>query len=155
MEILKDAGRQYPLSAEVVIGFADGLTVAQAIGTGIQDLLKLPVNSRVIGGEIVVEEVWDSGTSAVVDIGDVTDPDRYTATPVDLTALGRTALTLSGFKTSETERTVDIDPVLVGTDATQGRAYIRVQYVVENKAHETVGFDRSDFGSKNAPETGS
>lgn len=150
MEILKNADRQYPLSAELIIAFDDGLTgVADNV---VQDLLKLPINARVTGGEIVVEEVWDTATTHVADIGDVTDPNRYAAA-VNLKALGRTALLLDGFKTTSVERTVDIDPTAVGADATQGRAYIRVEYVVENKAHETVGFDVADYGSKNAPET--
>lgn len=153
MEILKDQGRQYSLWATANIGFADGLTVAQAIGTGIQDLLDLPAGAEVVGGSIVVTEVWDQGTTAVLDIGDVGDPDRYTASPVDLKTLGRTALTLTGYVTSG-EETVDIDPVLVGADSTQGAATIRVEYVINDRAHENQGLNVADYGSKNAPETG-
>lgn len=153
MEILKDQGRQYSLWATVNIGFADGLTVAQAIGTAIQEILDLPGNAEVVGGSITVTEIWDSGTSAVIDIGDVGDPDRYTASPVALTALGRTALTLSGYVTGG-EESVDVDPVLVGTDATQGAAVIRIEYVINDRAHENQGLNVADYGSKNAPETG-
>lgn len=153
MEVLKNADRQYSLWAEVNIAFDDGLTVAQAIGTGIQDLLDIPTGAVVVGGEIVVTEIWDSGTSAVVDVGDGDDPDRYTSSPVALTALGRTALTLTGFKYTG-EDTIDIDPVLVGADASQGQATIRVEYTIEDRGHETQGFNVSDYGSKNAPETG-
>lgn len=153
MEILKNADRQYSLWAEVQIAFDDGLTVAQAIGTGIQDLLDAPTGAVVVGGEIVVTEVWNAGTSAVADIGDGGDPDRYTASPVNLQALGRTALTLTGFKYTG-EDTIDIDPVIVGADATQGAATIRVEYTIEDRGHETQGFNVSDYGSKNAPETG-
>lgn len=152
MEVLKDQGRQYSLWATINIGFADGLTVAQAIGTGIQAIMDLPGDAEVVGGSIVVTEVWDSGTSAVVDIGDVGDPDRYTSSPVDLTSLGRTALVLSGYVTSG-EETIDIDPVLVGSDATQGAATIRVEYVINSRAHENQGLNVADYGSKNAPET--
>jgi len=149
MEILLDEGRQYTLSAEVTITFADGLAIA---GTDdvVQDLLKLPTGARVVGGEIVVETVWDTGTSAVCDIGDVTDPNRYAAA-VDLKAAGRTALLLTGFKTTETEKKVDIDPTFVGTTSTQGQAYIRVEYVIEDRAHEVQPLDVADYGSKNAP----
>lgn len=152
MEILKNSGRQYPLSADKTIKYTDGLTAAQA--AAVQDVFDVPVGTRVTGGEIVVEEVWDSGTSAVVDIGDTVDPDRYTSSPVDLTSLGLTALTLTGYKTTGVgDRTIDGEFTLVGSDATQGQAYIRVEYVVDNKAHETVGFAVADYGSKNAPET--
>jgi hypothetical protein len=153
MEILKDQGRQYSLWASANIGFADGLTVAQAIGTGIQDLLDLPAGAEVVGGSITVTEVWDQGTTAVLDIGDVDDPDRYTSSPVDLKSLGRTALTLDG-KVTTGEETVDVDPVLVGADSTQGAATIRVEYVINDRAHENQGLNVADYGSKNAPETG-
>lgn len=151
MEVLKSADRQYPISAERTITFADGLAIA-GTDDAVQDLLDIPTGARVVGGEIVVETVWDSGTSATLDIGDGDDPDRYTASPVDLTTLGRTALVLTGHKYTG-EDTIDIDPTLLGTTATTGQAYIRVQYVIEDRSHETQGFNVSDYGSKNAPET--
>ena len=154
MEILKDNGRQWPLSAEKTVVFTDGFGDDSVAQTGVvQDLIRLPVNSRVVGGEIVVEEAWDNGTTATVDIGDVTDPDRYTAAPVDLTALGRTALVLSGFKTTEVERDIDVTPVFAGSNATQGKAYIRVEYVIELRVNENQPLDVADHGSKNAPPT--
>lgn len=147
MEILLDEGRQYPLSAEITFTFADGIA---APADGLQDLMKLPTGARVVGGEIVVETAWNAGTSAVVDIGDVTDVNRY-ASAVNLQAAGRTALLLDGFKTTETERDVDIIPTIVGTAATQGQAYVRVQYVIEDRAHEVQPLEVADYGSKNAP----
>ena len=83
-EVLKNADRQYSLWAEVEIAFDDGLDVAQA--ASVQDLLDIPGGAVVVGGEIVVTEAWNAGTSAVVDIGDGDDPDRYTSSPVNLQA---------------------------------------------------------------------
>lgn len=152
MEVLKSADRQYSLSASRVITFADGLAVA-GTDDAVQDLMDIPTGARVVGGEIVVETAWDSGTSAVVDIGDGDDPDRYTGGgAVDLTSVGRTALTLTGFKYAG-EDTIDLDPTFLGSTATAGQAYIRVEYVLEDRAHETQGVNVADYGSKNAPET--
>jgi hypothetical protein len=146
MPIHKVQGRQWVLSAEITVNWDDDFGAAADSGV-VQNLVRLPVGARVVGGEIVVETVWDNGTAATIDIGDVTDPDRYTATPVDLTAAGRTALTLTGFKTTTSERDVDADPVFTGTDATQGSAYIRVEYVIEDKANENQPLDVDEYGS--------
>ena len=142
--IQKDQNRQWPLSLEKTITFSDDLAaVADSV---VQELARLPVNARVTGGEIVVETVWNTGTSGVVDIGDVTDPNRYAAA-VNLHALGRTALLLDGFKTTEVERDVNVTPTFVGADATQGQAYIRMQYVIEGKANEVQPLDVDEYGS--------
>ena len=146
--IQKDQNRQWPLSLEKTFNFDDDFGDDSAAQTAVVvELARLPVGARVVGGEIVVEEVWDNGTAATVDIGDVTDPDRYTASPVDLTALGRTALTLDGFKTTEVERDVDLTPVFTGANGTQGSAYVRIQYVIENKANEVQPLDVDEYGS--------
>lgn len=144
MPIHKDQGRQWPLSAEKTVLWSDDFgAVAESV---LQEIFRLPVNSRVIGGEIVVEVAWDNVTSAAVDMGDVTDPDRYAAA-VDLKATGRTALTLTGFKHTEAERDVNLTPAFVGGDATQGQAYIRIEYVIEGKANENQPLDVDEYGS--------
>ncbi len=150
MEILLDEGRQYTLSAERTITFADGLAIA-VVDDAVQDVFKLPTGARIVGGEVVVETAWNMGTTGVIDVGDVTDPNRYSSTAVNLQATGRTALTLDGFKTTETEKKVNVTPALVGTTATQGQAYIRIEYVIEDRAHEVQPLDVADYGSKNAP----
>jgi hypothetical protein len=155
MPILKDQGRQWVLSAEIPFSFDDDFGEDTAADTAVvQSVVRMPTNARVVGGEIVVETVWNNGTTATVDIGDVTDPDRYTASPVDLTAAGRTALTLDGFKTTETERDIDFTPVFAGSNASQGQGYLRVQYVIEDRENEVQPLDVADFGSARAPETG-
>jgi hypothetical protein len=146
--IQKDQNRQWPLSLEKTFNHDDDFGDDSAAQTAVVvELARLPVGARVVGGEIVVEEAWDNGTTATVDIGDVTDPDRYTASPVNLTALGRTALTLDGFKTTEVERDVDLTPVFAGANGTQGRAYVRIEYVIENKANEVQPLDVDEYGS--------
>ena len=146
--IQKDQNRQWPLSLEKTFNFDDDFGDDSVAQTAVAvEVARLPVGARVTAGEIVVEEAWDNGTTATVDIGDVTDPDRYTSSPVDLTALGRTALVLSGFKTTEVERDVDLDPVFAGSNGTQGKAYLRIEYVIEGKANETQPLDVDEYGS--------
>lgn len=146
--IQKDQNRQWPLSLEKTFNFDDDFGDDSAAQTGVVvELARLPQGARVTGGEIVVETVWDNGTAATVDIGDVTDPDRYTAAPIDLTALGRTALVLTGFKVTEVERDVDLDPVFTGANGTQGQAYVRIEYVIEDKANEVQPLDVAEYGS--------
>lgn len=147
MPILKDQGRQWPLSAELVITYDQDFGVDSAANTAvIQEAIRLPVGARVVGGEIVVEEVWDNGTTATVDVGD-SDPDRYTASPVNLTSLGRTALTLDGLAVVAADRDVSLDPIFAGTNATQGRAYLRIEYVIDGKANENQPLDVDEYGS--------
>ena len=115
--IQKDQNRQWPLSLELTFNYDDDFGDDSAAQTTVVvEVARLPVNARVTGGEIVVETAWDNGTTATVDIGDVTDPDRYTASPVDLTSTGRTALTLTGFKHTEVERDINFDPVFAGSN---------------------------------------
>jgi hypothetical protein len=147
MPILKNQGRQWPLSAELVVTYDQDFGIDSAANTTvIQEAIRLPVGARVVGGEIVVEEVWDNGTTATVDIGD-TNPDRYTTSAVDLTALGRTALLLDGLEVVAADRDVSLDPIFAGTNATQGRAYIRIEYVIGGKANENQPLDVDEYGS--------
>lgn len=148
MPIHKQTGRQWILSAEMTVLFSDDFG-AQADTAIVQDLFRLPTGARVVGGEIVVEVVWTN--TATVDIGDVTQADRYTATPINLEVLGRTALTLDGFKTTETERDVNLSPLFTVSDSTTGQAYIRIDYVIEDRVNENQPLDVADFGSARLP----
>lgn len=129
MAITFKNGRQSPLVAEGAFAFGD-LTS----GTG-ASFIKLPYNSVVLGGYIIVDTVWNSATSDVVDLGDTTDPDRYTTSAVDLTALGLTALTLTGFINTGG---LDFDAEWTGvsTAPTTGAARVYVEYMITDRATE-------------------
>ena len=123
---------QYPVVAEIEFTYAD-LTS----GT-VEDLCQIPAGATVVGGEIIVDTAWDSGTSDTFDIGDGADDDRYTSTIIDLQATGRTALTLTGYQYTETD-TIDGTPTSAGTAATAGAARVHIMYVVEGRGHEVQG----------------
>lgn len=122
---------QYPAVAEVAFTFADLTT------TVVEDLCQIPAGATVIGGEIIVDTAWDSGTSASFDIGDADNDDRYTSTIIDLKVAGRTALTLTGYQYTDTD-TIIGTPTISGA-TTAGAARIYIQYVVEDRGHEVQG----------------
>jgi hypothetical protein len=129
MAITLNNGRQWPLVINQDLALADFTsTVAETIA-------KLPVNSVVTGGYINVTEVWNSTTSDALDIGHSDDDDEYTTTPVDLQALGVTALVLTGYK-----NTGGLD--LIGTwtsgggTPTTGTATLYVEYIIADRATE-------------------
>lgn len=129
MAISFDSGRQSPLVAEGAFTYADLVS-----GTG-SAIIKLPYNSVVVGGFIVVDTVFDSVTSDVVDIGDSTDPDRYTASPVDLTAAGATLLSLTGYVNTG-GLDIEAEWTGVGGSTSQGAARVFVVYIIDGRATE-------------------
>ena len=127
---MRTSGRQYPLVTWVDVAYGD-LTTAVAAA-----LADVPAGATVVGGAIIVDTVWNSATSDVADIGDGDDPNRYTASPVDLTALGRTALTLTGYKYASGD-TIDITWTGTGAAPTTGAARVEIEYLLEGRANET------------------
>ena len=93
--------------------------------TASNPLAQLPNGAIVTGGALIVTTAFDASRTA--DIGDTTDPDRYTATPIALDATGRTALTLTGFKHTATE---NLFLELAGGAATVGAALLELEYVI-------------------------
>ena len=90
MAITKFSGRQEVISAKVDFGFAD-------LESGsFEQAIDLPTGAIVVGGQLVVTEAFDSGTSDAADVGDADTGDRY-ADGVDLQSTGLTALTPTGF----------------------------------------------------------
>lgn len=113
--------------------YVDGLTYIAGMGetSGAAFVIcTLPAGATVVGGEIIVDTASDSATSSNVDIGDSVDDDRYTASPVNLKSAARTALTLTGFKTTAQ---TDIKAIVTETGAaTTGAFRVLIQYVVDD-----------------------
>lgn len=145
MTISKDTGRQYVLSTDYLTVDITSLDVsAQA-----EEAFELPPNAVVVGGEIIVDTVWNSGTSDVLDLGDEVDVNRYLAA-VDLTALARTEFVDAnlGFLSVEAD-TIDAIWTGVGAAPTTGSARIRVFYVVQGRTNENEGTGDEFQGSGN------
>lgn len=136
MAITKLAGRQEVVSTSPVTLSYDTLSSDAAVAEGVVDL---PANAIVVGGELIVDVVFNSTTSDVIDIGDGGNDDRYTSSAIDLTALGRTALTLTGYKYTVADA-IDVEWTAGSTGtATTGSARLIIQYVVDGRAAFSQG----------------
>lgn len=124
-----DVGRQTVLFASIAVAFdhlADTGVAVKAIN--------LPYGAEIVGGAVIVDTAFDVGTTATLDVGDPVNGARY-GNDVNLKAVGRTELTLTGY-VSDGEAIV-LTPTNVGTAATTGAARVEVQYVIRGRAGET------------------
>lgn len=121
-------GRQYILSAEVAFTYLNLADTAVAVPA-----IKLPYGAQVVGGAVVIDTAFDTGTSAVLDVGDSTTANRY-KNDVNLKTAALTELVPTGYVSDGAD--IQITPVLVGTAATAGAGRLRVDYVIANRAQE-------------------
>ena len=133
MAIKKNAARQELIVAHLDIGFADPTTYGTA-----EEAFDLPGNAILLGGDVVVKTAWNSATTATLKLGDAADDDRYTASAIDLTTAGRTALTLTGYKHT-TAQALKALIAQTGAAATAGAARITISYYVEGRAAFSQG----------------
>lgn len=133
MPITKNAGRQELIVAHVDIGVADVVNnVAQAA-------VDLPVGAVVVSGALVTTEAWNSTTSDVMDVGDVTSAVRY-LTDGNIRALGaRVPLVPTGFTHTSTEKQLTVTWTSGGGTPTTGKSRLEVQYFVKGRAAFTQG----------------
>lgn len=141
LSLKASTSRQYVMSAEITLLFSD---VQSAIGTGVAELFRVQDGTRIVGGVIVVETLFATTGTATIDLGDGVDPNRYTASPVDLEAAALTAITLTGFQYTA-EDTIDATVVVGVAATTAGQVYIRIDYVEDSKAHEQVPLAIADY----------
>ena len=128
MAITKNGARQYGLWAEVDFALAD-------LASGVAALaIDIPGNAVVVGGELVIRTVFNSGTSDTFIVGDDGVTNRY-ANAVNGQTAARTALTLTGYRYTA-PNTIDVTWTAVGTAATAGAGTLRVQYVIKDRAQE-------------------
>lgn len=94
---------------------------------------KIPTGYVITGGFVTVTQAFNSATTAVLDVGDAADPDRYTSTAVDLKALGTTALDVTGFQyAAPTDLLLGFAET--GAAATEGEGFIVLKLIREGKA---------------------
>lgn len=131
MAITKNSARQYPLMAFVDVTY-DMLTSGSAVAA-----MDIPAGATVVGGYFVVDTVWNSGTSDVLDIGDGDNDDRYTSSQIDLTSLGATALDVTMHEYTVLD-TIDLTWTGAGSAPDQGAARLVVEYILDARAHEAM-----------------
>lgn len=95
------------------------------------DIIKLPVNSVITGGSVVVKTAFDTAGYDVV-VGDSASANRYLAS-ADLKAAGITALVPTGYVNAGLPLRIG-----VSTDdaCTTGKMLVRIEYVIEGRADE-------------------
>lgn len=135
MAIVLNSGRQEVIAAKLSVNYADmssDVAVAEAV-------VDVPANAIVVGGYVVVQTVFNSTTSDVLDVGDGDNDDRYSATPIDLTTLGYNALDVTGYKYSVSDL-IDVEWTAGTTStATTGDFDIVVEYIVDGRAAFSQG----------------
>ncbi len=128
--------RQYPLFVFVDMVFGDWPLTAIAV-----NLFSIPLNSTITQIAVVIETAFAAAGDYDADIGDITDPNRYTQTIAEFDATGTPtnapAVDLS-FLTTSAEPNVNFTPVYT-TDPTAGEARLLFEYVQEDRANETDG----------------
>lgn len=134
---------QWPLLSEFTFNFDDtivdingvekdfGKTEAHDV---VASIINLPEGAVVVGGEIVVETAGVGPTVYTASLGDSSSANRY-ANAVDLKTAARTALTLTGYRTSENLR-LTINSTVAAASA--GKATVRVLYVLPGRSNEVV-----------------
>jgi hypothetical protein len=104
MAITKKSGRQEVVSAYIDINFAD------IVAAGAYSAIDLPVGSQVVGGDMVVDTVFNSTTNTI-SVGDASSAARYLAA-TDTKTAARTALVPTGFRTTATQPAIVITAAL-------------------------------------------
>jgi len=143
-KLISTRNAQWPLMAEFTFKFDD--TMVNTAGAEVDfgkanlggtagkfDIINLPENAVVVGGEVVTETAFDTAGFDVT-IGDSGNDARYLAS-ADLKGASRTALTPTGAynATSAIRMTFSSDDV-----CTAGKMTVRVLYVIPGRANENA-----------------
>lgn len=140
--ITKNVAAQWPLIGTFRFTMADAmknssgvLTNFKATGSPTFEIMSLPYNSQVVGGEIVVRTVSNDSGTATVSLGDSASATRY-ASAVNIKALARTALTLTGYKTQGED--IRLTVANQNGDATTGDVDLTVMFIVDGRQSENL-----------------
>ena len=133
MPILLRAERQ-----ELIIAHQE-IVLADLVNNVALNVMKLPVNAVIYGGQLITTEAWNSTTSDVLDVGDVTTPARY-LTDGNIRALNaRVALVPTGFTVTSTQPNLSVTWTSGGGVPTTGKVRLEVAYYVIGRAGFTQG----------------
>lgn len=130
-------------SAEFELSYGDtmvntsGSAVSIAVAGGTFDIIGLPRDSIVVGGEIVEETAFAGASAIAVTIGDSGSATRYLGSTDLLGTSGRTALVPTGYVNTD-GLSIRLAFTPTGT-TTAGKLRVRVEYVVQGKADEVTG----------------
>lgn len=128
MSNLLNTGRQTRLIAEQAIDFQDLASGAAAAKVA----MGMPIGAIVLGGGVIVETPWNSGTTATIAVGETGTPGKF-ATGLDLKTAGYKPLTGLGVASA--------GPAIftlteAGAAATAGKGRVIVEYMIIGRANE-------------------
>jgi len=129
--------RQWPLAAYVDFSFSD------MVGSTAVELFAVPAGSILTYMSLYTTTAFAGGTTHDCDIGDITDPDEYSTTIIELdgtAGLPTNKPTLSGYKTTTTEPKVLLTPISTGGDPTSGVGYVFATYIVVGRSNENYEY---------------
>lgn len=128
MPITKNSARQ-----EVILAFVD-ISLADLVSNVAAQAIELPPNAVVLSGQAITTEAWNSTSTDILDVGDVTSANRY-LNDGNIRANGaRVPLVPTGFVTTATERWITVTWVSGGGTPTTGKVRLEVQYYVRGRA---------------------
>lgn len=135
MSDLKPDTRQYVLQAVSVIAFGD------IPGSAAVEVVELPQNAVVTSIVLFVDTAFAGGTTHDLDIGDETDPNRYTQTisEIDAGGIPTNPPAVDYSQTAAADVNITVTPTHTGGDPTSGSARLIVQYYVDGRANENQG----------------
>lgn len=133
MSIKKNPARQCPIFACVDINLADLANNVAALA------ILLPPNAVILSGQIVTTEAWNSTTSDVMDVGDVTSATRYLTDGNIRTLAARVPLVPTGFTHTSTESALTVTWTSGGGTPTTGKVRLEVLYYVLGRSEFSQG----------------
>ena len=141
MSVLKSTRMaQWELSASFT--FSVGDTMVNTAGASdefasvtahIFDVIALPTNAVVTGGQVITETAFVGPTAYNVTVGDSTLADRYLGT-TDKVLAGLTALVPTGYVGIGQNIRLTVTPT--DAPATAGKFTVRIKYIVVGRANE-------------------
>jgi hypothetical protein len=133
MPILLRAERQELIIAHQEIVLADLVTNVAL------NVMKLPINAVIVSGQLVTTEAWNSTTSDVLDIGDVTSATRYLTDGNIRASAARVALVPTGFVVTSTQPNLTATWTSGGGTPSTGKVRLEVAYFVIGRAGFSQG----------------
>jgi len=129
MSISLNADRQYPLVAVVDFTQPNFTVLAQA-----ENAVEIPAGATIVGGALIVDTAFDGGIGQTLTVA---GGGASTAAVDADAATGRTALTLTGAKSTATSYVTLAMGGALGGSAGVGR--LEVQYVMGDRSNENQG----------------
>lgn len=134
---IQSADFVFNLGADAMLNSSGTLTNFKA-AAGIFDIMTLPPNHRVVGGDVVVSTVSNESGTATCKVGDDNDDDYYSnSTTVNMKSAARTALTPTG-TTHTVSRPIRVTLANQNGDATAGVVRVTVHFVVDGRINENL-----------------